>query len=77
MTLQCQTNVETEISTLVWLSAVFVNSKKRAHHIHDISHSEDEDGSHGPGVASPAGVVNPHGERHKLLGKDLTQKKIR
>lgn len=55
------------------LECTAVHGGGSAHHVHGVSHGEDEDGGHGPGVASPARVVNPGGERHQLLGKDLRQ----
>lgn len=50
-----------------------MHSQRNADHVHDVRHGEDEDGSHGPGVPSPARVVDPRGEGHEFLGKDLTQ----
>lgn len=50
-----------------------VLAKRETHHVQDVSHGEDEDGSHRPGVPSPASVVNPGGKTHKLSGKDLTK----
>lgn len=42
-----------------------------SHHVHNISHGDNDDGSHGPGVACPASPVNPGGEGHELFGEDL------
>lgn len=56
------------------MACTVVGSSREAHHIHNVSHGEDEDSCHSPGVTSPAGMVDPRRERHKLLGKDLTQK---